>query len=109
MKPIKIIPGYHGIMDLDITHMEQKHTKQAIAQHYNDINKYKAEQELLKPEHRYENTVIRLNKEREYFCMKEKANSDAIAKAALDRNIQYNIRNKITYGFVPIINGSLRH
>jgi hypothetical protein len=108
MKPIKIIPGYHGIMDLDITHMEQKHTKQAIEQHYNDIKKYKAEQELLKPEHRYENTVIRLNKEREYFCMKEKADSDAIAKAALERNIQYNIRNKITYGFAPIINGGLR-
>jgi hypothetical protein len=109
MKPIKIIPGYNGIMDLDITHMEQKHTKQAIEQHYNDIKKYKAEQELLKPEHRYENAVIRMNKKLEYFRMKEKADSDAIAKAALERNIQYNIRNKITYGFVPIINGGLRH
>jgi hypothetical protein len=109
MNPIKIIPGYLGIMDLDVTHMEQKHTKQAIDQHYNDIKKYKAEQELLKPEDRYENTIVRLNKQREYFCMKEKALSDAIAKAALERNIQYNIRKKITYGFVPIINGSLRH
>ena len=108
MKPKNIIPGYYGIMDLDIRHMEQKHTKQAIDQHYNDIKKYKAEQELLKPEHRYENTIIRINKEREYFCMKEKADSDAIAKAALERNIQYNIRNKITYGFAPIINGGLR-
>ena len=53
--------------------------------------------------------MIRLNKEREYFCMKEKADSDAIAKAALERNIKYNIRNKITYGFAPIINGGLRH
>ena len=32
-----------------------------------------------------------------------------IVNAALERNIQYNIRNKITYGIVPIINGSLRH
>jgi hypothetical protein len=55
----------------------------------------------VKPEHRYENTIIRINKEREYFCMKEKTDSDAIAKAALERNIQYNIRNKITYGFTP--------
>lgn len=109
MKPNKIIPGYQGIMDLDVRHMDQKYTKQAIEQHYNDIKKYKAEQELLKPEHRYENTVIRMNKKLEYFRMKEKADSDAIAKAALERNIQYNIRNKITYGFTPIINGSLRH
>ena len=94
MKPKNIIPGYNGIMDLDITHMEQKHTKQATEQHYNDIKKYKAEQELLKPEHRYENTIIRINKEREYFCMKEKAYLDAIAKAALERNIQYNIRKQ---------------
>ena len=108
MKPKNIIPGYHGIMDLDIRNMEQKHTKQAIEQHYNDIKKYKAEQELLKPEHRYENTVIRINKEREYFCMKEKADSDAITKAELERNIQYNIRKKINYGLVPIIKGSLR-
>ena len=109
MKPNKIIPGYHGIMDLDVRHMDQKYTKQAIEQHFNDIKKYKAEQELLKPEHRYENTVIRINKQQEYFCMKEKADSDAIANAALERNIHYNIRNKITYGFVPIINGSLRN
>ena len=109
MKPKNIIPGYHGIMDLDVRHMEQKYIKQAIDQHYNDIKKYKAEQELLKPEHRYENTVIRINKEREYFCMKEKADLDAIAKVALERNIQYNIRNKITYGLTPIINGNLRH
>jgi len=109
MKPNKIIPGYQGIMDLDVRHMDQKYTKQAIEQHYNDIKKYKAEQELLKPEHRYENTVIRMNKKLEYFRMKEKADSDAIAKEALERNIQYNIRNKITYGFTPIINGGLRH
>ena len=108
MKPKNIIPGYNGIMDLDLRHMEQKHTKQAIDQHYNDIKKYKAEQELLKPEHRYENTIIRINKEREYFCMKEKADSDAITKAELERNIQYNIRKKINYGLVPIIKGSLR-
>ena len=94
MKPTKIIPGYHGIMDLDVTHMEQKYIKQAIEQHHNDIKLYKAEQELLKPTHRYENTVIRINKQLEYICMKEKVRSDAIAKAALERNILYNIRNK---------------
>ena len=49
-----------------------------------------------------------MNKKLEYFRMKEKADSDAIAKAALDRNIQYNIRKKITYGSSPIINGRLK-
>ena len=93
MKTKGIIPGYHGIMDLDIRNMEPKHIKQAIDQHYNDINKYKAEQELLKPEHRYENTIIRIKKQLEYNCMKEKIALDAIEKAALERNIQYNTNN----------------
>ena len=33
--------------------------------------------------------------------MKEKADSDATAKAALERNMQYNIRKKINYGSSP--------
>lgn len=89
MKTKGIIPGYHGIMDLDVRNMEQKHVKQAIDQHYNDIKLYIAEQEKLKPEHRYENTVIRINKQREheYVCIKERAYLNAIEKAALERNI----------------------
>ena len=94
MKPKGIIPGYHGIMDLDTTNMEPKHVKQAIDQHYKDIKIYKEEQAQLKPEHRYENTVIRINKQLEYISMKEKVYSDAIAKAALEQNMKYNIRNK---------------
>ena len=73
MKTKGIIPGYNGIMDLDIRDMEQKHVKQAIDQHYSDIHKYKAEQELLQPQHRYENTIIRIKKQLEYNSMKEKA------------------------------------
>jgi hypothetical protein len=90
MKNENIIPGYHGIMDLDITNMEPRYIKQAIEQHENDIKIYNAEQAKLKPEHRYENTVMRIDKQRAYISMKEKAYMDNIDKTALERNIQYN-------------------
>jgi hypothetical protein len=90
MKNEGIIPGYHGIMDLDVRNMNPIYIKQAIDQHYNDIKIYTAEQATLKPEHRYENTILRINKQRAYICMKENAYLDAINKAVLDRNTQYN-------------------
>tara|TARA_B110000285_G_scaffold138562_1_gene155113 strand:- start:1492 stop:1773 length:282 start_codon:yes stop_codon:yes gene_type:complete len=90
MKNEGIIPGYHGIMDLDVSNMDPRYIKQAIEQHENDIKIYTAEQAKLKPEHRYENTIMRIDKQRAYISMKEKAYLDAIDKAALDRNIQSN-------------------
>jgi len=90
MKNKDIIPGYHGIMDLDVRNMDPRYIKQAIEQHKNDIKIYTVEQAKLKPEHRYENTIMRIDKQREYICMKEKAYLDAIDKAALDRNMHYN-------------------
>mgnify|MGYP001025005281 FL=1 len=90
MKNEGIIPGYHGIMDLDVRNMDPRYIKQAIEQHENDIKIYNAEQAKLKPEHRYENTVMRINKQREYINMKEKAYLDTIAKESLERNKQYN-------------------
>ena len=61
-----IVPGYNGIMDLDLSRIDPKHRRQAIQQHERDIALYCAEQELLKPEHRYENTIIRVQKQLEY-------------------------------------------
>jgi hypothetical protein len=90
MKNENIIPGYHGIMDLDITNMEPRYIKQAIEQHENDIKIYNAEQAKLKPEHRYVNTVMRIDKQHAYIRTKEKAYMDNIDKTALERNIQYN-------------------
>ena len=90
MKNKDIIPGYHGIMDLDVSNMDSRYIKQAIEQHENDIKIYTVEQAKLKPEHRYENTILRINKQRAYISMKEKAYLNAIDKAALDRNKQYN-------------------
>tara|TARA_B110000967_G_C18874601_1_gene557552 strand:- start:39 stop:317 length:279 start_codon:yes stop_codon:yes gene_type:complete len=57
-----IIPGYKGIMDLDVTNIDPRYIKQALDQHYNDIKKYTLEQSLLKPHLRYENTVLRIIK-----------------------------------------------
>lgn len=56
-KPQKIIKGYKGIMDLDLTDVESTKHKSMIVQHYKDIENYKKEQSLLKPKLRYENTV----------------------------------------------------
>jgi len=90
MKPEGIIPGYQGIMDLDVRNMEPRYIKQAIDQHYNDIKIYTAEQSKLKPEHRYENTVMRIDKQQAYIRMKEKAYLENIDKASLERNMHYN-------------------
>ena len=85
-----IVKGYKGVIDLDLSLVPKSYIKFAIAQHYKDIEEYKKYQQTLKPEHRYENTIMRIDKQREYICMKEKAYLDAIDKAALDRNNQYN-------------------
>ena len=57
-----IIPGYKGIMDLDLNLVDPKFHKIAIEQHRKDIYNYKKEQSLLKPHLRYENTVEKVNK-----------------------------------------------
>lgn len=44
-----IVPGYNGIMDLDLSRIDPKHRRQAIQQHERDIELYRAEQELLHP------------------------------------------------------------
>ncbi len=90
MKNEGIIPGYHGIMDLDVRNIEPRYVKDAIKEHYKDIKIYKTEQAKLKPEHRYENTILRINKQREYIQMKEKEYRENIEKESLERNKQYN-------------------
>lgn len=90
MKNEGIIPGYHGIMDLDVRNMDPRYIKQAIEQHENDIKIYNAEQAKLKPENRYENTILRINKQREYINMKETEYHDRIKNESLERNKQYN-------------------
>lgn len=57
-----IIPGYKGIMDLDLNLVDPKFHKIAAEQHTKDIGNYKAEQYLLKPHLRYENTIEKVKK-----------------------------------------------
>lgn len=62
----KIIAGYKGVMDLDLTNVDKLLHKQLIIDHYKDIKFYKIEQSKLKPEQRYENTIERVNKIHKY-------------------------------------------
>tara|TARA_B110000879_G_scaffold209755_2_gene298224 strand:- start:7472 stop:7759 length:288 start_codon:yes stop_codon:yes gene_type:complete len=62
MENQNMIKGYNGIMDLDVSNMDPKYVNQAILQHNNDIKNYIREQNELKTEMRYENTILRINK-----------------------------------------------
>lgn len=56
-----IIPGYFGIMDLDLTNIDSKFHHELINLHFQEIEEYKKEQ-LQRPKHiRYENCVKRIN------------------------------------------------
>ena len=77
------VAGYHGIMDLDLSVIDPIHRPQAIHQHKNDIALYCLEQSRLKPEHRYENTIIRINKQQEYA-----------------KQMQLKRKNNIIYSFI---------
>ena len=66
MKNDKIIKGYNGIMDLDLTNIDPKLHKIMVVQHYKDIEDYKLEQSKLKPEQRYENTIGKAYQKMEY-------------------------------------------
>ena len=61
-----IVKGYKGVIDLDLSLVPELYKKTAIDQHYKDIAEYKKYQASLKKEHRYENTVARINKQLNY-------------------------------------------
>lgn len=52
-----IINGYKGVMDLDLTYVDNQFHKFLIQQHYKDIELYKIEQSKLKDELKYDNGV----------------------------------------------------
>jgi|SaaInlV_150m_DNA_4_1039716.scaffolds.fasta_scaffold34136_2 hypothetical protein len=64
-----MIDGYQGIMPLDTRNMKPEYIKQAIEQHEKDIKEYALRQSQLKPEHRYENTILRIQKQHELEVM----------------------------------------
>tara|TARA_B100001175_G_C19251644_1_gene515004 strand:- start:93 stop:353 length:261 start_codon:yes stop_codon:yes gene_type:complete len=59
MNKSNIVKGYNGIMDLDLNLVSKIYHKEAVKQHYLDIENYKKEQSLLPENLRYENTVIK--------------------------------------------------
>ncbi len=64
-----IIPGYQGILSLNLDNMDPKYRKQAVSQHNNDIDAYKKYQRELSPRLRYENTICRAEKKHNLYNM----------------------------------------
>lgn len=62
MNKKNIIPGYKGIMPLDLTNVDVKLHSIMIEQHYKDINLYNIEQAQLPNHLQYENTIMRVEK-----------------------------------------------
>jgi len=57
-----IVPGYKGVMDLDLSLVAKENHAVVLKQHDEDIKSYKLYQESL-PEHlRYDNTLVRAEK-----------------------------------------------
>lgn len=82
----KIIKGYNGIIDLDLTDVEKSLHKLMIDQHYKDIDDYKIEQSKLEPELRYENTVAIALKKIQYENKKNYERHLAIKKDQHERD-----------------------
>lgn len=53
----KIIKGYKGVIDLDLTKVDPQLHKELIKQHYQYTENYKIEQAKLPEKLRYENTI----------------------------------------------------
>jgi hypothetical protein len=56
-----IVPGYKGIMDLDLSSISDHLKEDTINQHLNDIKNYRKEQSDLPERLRYENTIMYVN------------------------------------------------
>lgn len=63
----KIIKGYKGVMDLDLSGVDKSLHKSLIEQHTKDIQQYKYEQSKLEPEKRYDNTIGKAKEKLEYY------------------------------------------
>jgi len=90
---MSIINGYKGVMDLDLSLVPKEYIKVTIDQHYKDIIEYKKYQNTLKPQHRYENTIERINNDI------EKANNITNERRKKEQNRRYelSLRRQITY------------
>ena len=83
-----IVPGYKGIIDLDLTHIDKRLYSEMKRQHEEDIEEYKKEQDALPEKLKYENTVVRaenilkmdeqiMKRKKQIFLEKQKKEDEA--------------------------------
>ena len=92
MKKSKIIDGYKGIMELDLTNVPEKFHEEMIHLHYKDINEYKIEQKRRKPKERYEYSVERAAKIYEkdkYYTQLRKIQEELLQQKEDERRNNY--------------------
>ena len=81
-----LVKGSKGIMDLDLELVPKAFHKEALKQHYKDIEEYDMYQLNLPEKLRYENTILRINQQ-------HKRDREADLKRA---KIAYEEKNKNT-------------
>tara|TARA_B100000424_G_scaffold270077_1_gene268516 strand:- start:7130 stop:7402 length:273 start_codon:yes stop_codon:yes gene_type:complete len=82
-----IIDGYNGIMPLDLTNIDKKYHKTMIMEHKKNIEEYKLEQEKLPIHLRYENTIIKVEKQ---LQLEDYHRKKRIQKREEDKYKKYN-------------------
>jgi len=87
MKKNLLIPGYKGVMDLDLTIVDPKYHTDVVTQHHKDIYEYKCREKTLKPNMRYENTILKIKKtqQRHQEIIDERIKETILEQARLDR------------------------
>lgn len=85
-----IVSGYKGIMDLDLTDVHEEFKKELATQHQKDIDEYKAQQAILEPRLRYENTIERV---RIIHSIDEKGQKKRLEERNKERNKERNQKN----------------
>jgi|SaaInlStandDraft_7_1057024.scaffolds.fasta_scaffold36536_2 hypothetical protein len=89
-----IIPGYKGVMDLDLTGVLDCNKKIIIEQHYQDIKNYNIEQDSLPSRLRYENTIERIQKQHDLENKIRKQKLLKHSEEQLKRDEMYNNSKK---------------
>lgn len=99
-----IVPGYKGVMELDLTIVDPKYHKDVITQHHKDIDDYKCREKTLKPNMRYENTILKIEKiqQRERKILDQQLNEKRLQQKKQDderymiflKNQEYNKKLK---------------
>lgn len=92
MKKSKIIDGYKGIMDLDLTNIPEQFHKEMINLHNKDIDEYKIEQSKRKPKERYEYSVersARIHETDKYYSRQRAIEKELLQQKEDERRFNY--------------------